>query len=634
MSADRLDGLREEVRRLIPSDIEITSIELEGPLVVVYTKDFDKFSENNNITKVLATELKKRFEIRPDPKTLEATDEVEEMIRKKIPEEAEVTGLFFDYDTGVVTVEAINPGAIIGKNGQQLNDLKKDTGWHVKSVRSPPIPSKTINDVRGYIRYARDERAEILKRIGRRISRPTYDVGEQYVRMTALGGFRQVGRSATLLMTKHSKILIDCGLDPSSDATPYFGVPEIQPLSDLDAVVITHAHMDHCGLLPALFKYGFDGPVYCTPPTRDLMALLQLDSIKLMFGEGKKIPFDAKSVRDEILHVIPLGYEKTTDISPDVRLTFYNAGHILGSSIAHFNIGNGFHNVAFTGDTKFEKTWLFNQAANKFIRLESIVVESTYGGRNDMQPSRMDASKEMFDLLKQAADSNGKVLIPVFAVGRSQEVMLVIEELMRSGRLPKMPVYLDGMIWEATAIHTAYPEYLNTSLKTQIFQQNENPFLSPIFKRVETSEMREVICHSPDPCIVLATSGMMTGGPVMEYFKEWCDDPNTWLLFVGYQSENSIGRTIQRGRKDISLNDRGKTLNLEIKMNVETVDGFSGHSDRKQLMKYISMLEPKPSKIIVGHGEDRKCVDFASSLYQKYRIETKAPLNLETIRLK
>ena len=634
MSADRFDGLREEVKRNIPSGIDITSIDLEGPLVVIYTKDFDKFSENSNITKVLATQLKKRFEIRPDPKTLGATDEVEEKIRARIPEEAGVTGMFFDYDTGVVTVEAVNPGSIIGKGGQQLNDMKKETGWNVHAVRSPPIPSKTVNDVRGYIRYARDERAEILKRIGRRIARPTYDNGEQYVRMTALGGFRQVGRSATLLMTKESKILIDCGLDPSSDATPYFSVPEIQPLSDLDAVVITHAHMDHCGLLPALFKYGYDGPVYCTPPTRDLMALLQLDSIKLIYGEGKKIPFDAKNVRDEVLHVIPIGYEKTTDISPDVRLTFYNAGHILGSSIAHFNIGNGFHNVAFTGDTKFEKTWLFNQACNKFIRLESIVVESTYGGRNDMQPSRMDASKEMFDLLKQAADSNGKVLIPVFAVGRSQEVMLVIEELMRSGRLPKMPVYLDGMIWEATAIHTAYPEYLNTSLKTQIFQQNENPFLSPIFKRVETAEMREEICHSPDPCIVLATSGMMTGGPVMEYFKEWCDDPNTWLLFVGYQSENSIGRTIQRGRKDISLNDRGKVINLDIKMNIETVDGFSGHSDRKQLMKYISMLEPKPSKIVVGHGEDRKCVDFASSLYQKYRIETKAPLNLETIRLK
>lgn len=635
MNTDRLfDNLREEIRRNVPSDLDITSIEFEGPLVVIYTKDFDKFSENGNITKVLASTLRKRFDIRPDPKTLENSDEVEKKIRNMSPEEAEVTGLFFDYDTGVVTVEAMNPGAIIGKGGQLLNDMKKDTGWNVKPVRSPPIPSKTIADVRGYIRYSHDDRADILRRIGRRIARPTIEGGEQFVRMTALGGFRQVGRSATLLMTKESKILIDCGLDPSSDATPYFGVPELQPLKDLDAVVITHAHMDHCGLLPVLYKYGYDGPVYCTQPTRDLMALLQLDSIKLMYGEAKKAPFEASNVRDEILHVIPIGYEKTTDISPDVRLTFYNAGHILGSAIAHFNIGNGFHNVAFTGDTKFEKTWLFNQASNRFIRLESMVIESTYGGHTDMQPSRMDASKEMHDLLQQATENGGKVLIPVFAVGRSQEVMLVIEEMMRAGRLPQIPVYLDGMIWEATAIHTAYPEYLNSQLKTQIFQQNENPFLSPIFKRVETAAMREEICHSPDPCIVLATSGMMTGGPVMEYFKEWADDPINWLLFVGYQSEGSMGRTIQRGRKEITLNDRGKQINLDIRMNIETVDGFSGHSDRKQLMKYIAMLEPKPSKIIVGHGEDRKCLDFASSIYQKYRIETKAPQNLETIRLR
>ena len=212
---------------------------------------------------------------------------------------------------------------------------------------------------------------------------------------------------------------------------------------------------------------------------------------------------------------------------------------------------------------------------------------------------------------------------------------MVIEEMMRTGKLPKMPVYLDGMIWEATAIHTAYPEYLNSQLKTKIFQQNENPFLSPIFKRVETSDMREEICHSPDSCIVLATSGMMTGGPVMEYFREWVDDPTNWLMFVGYQSENSLGRTIQRGRKEVSLTMKGgKSLNLEVKMNVVTIDGFSGHSDRKQLMNYISKLDPRPSKIIVGHGEDRKCADLASSIYQKYKIETKAPQNLETIRLR
>ncbi|NLL95243.1 MAG: beta-CASP ribonuclease aCPSF1 [Thermoplasmatales archaeon] len=629
-----LERLKESVRRIVPEDIDITSITLEGPSVVIYTKDFDKFSENQDIIKALATELMKRFDIRPDPSTLEEADAVEKTIREMVPEEAEIVDLFFDFDHGVVTIEAINPQSIKGKNNALLNDLKRDTGWNVKPVRAPPIHSKTVSDVRGYTRYNREERTKILNRIGRRIARPMLKGGDQFARITALGGFRQIGRSATLLHTKESRILIDCGLDPSSDDAPYFGMPEMQPLSEIDAVVITHAHMDHSGLLPVLFKYGYDGPVYCTPPTRDLMIMLQLDFIKLSYGESDRAPYEASHVRNQALHVIPLDYEKTTDISPDVKLTLYNAGHILGSSIAHFSIGNGFHNVAFTGDTKFEKTWLFNQANSRFNRLDSLVLESTYGGNRDVQPSRASASEELARLLQQATEKGGKVLIPVFAVGRSQEVMLVIEEMMRAGKLPQMPVYLDGMIWEATAIHTAYPEYLNSSLKTRIFQQNENPFLSPIFKRVETSEMRSDICHSPDPCIVLATSGMMQGGPVMEYFREWVDDPLNWLLFVGYQSEGSMGRTIQRGRKRVTLHTRGRTMDLDVKINVETVDGFSGHSDRKQLMKYISSLSPRPSKVVINHGEERKCAELATAIYQKHRMETRAPANLETVRLR
>jgi len=634
MNTDRLfDNLREQVRRIIPSELTVSFIEFEGPLVVVYTKEFEKFSENPNIAKQLAQGLRKRVAIRPDPSVLADADEVEKKIREMVPEDAQMTDIFFEYETGEATIEAIYPGIVIGKQGQLLNDLKKETGWNVKVIRSPPIPSKTVSDVRGYLRLNREERSNMLKRVGRKIARPMLE-GEQWVRMTALGGFRQVGRSAALLQTRESKILIDCGIDPANDAVPYFSVPEIQPLSDIDAVVITHAHMDHCGILPVLFKYGYDGPVYCTPPTRDLMALLQIDYIKLSFGEAKKAPYEASHIRQEIMNTITLKYNETTDISPDVRLTFHNAGHILGSAMAHFHIGDGLHNVAFTGDTKYEKTWLFNAANNRFPRLETLVIESTYGGHSDMQPSRVDASKELRDILVQATEKKGKVLIPVFAVGRSQEVMLVIEELIRTGRLDPLTVYLDGMIWEATAIHTAHPEYLNSQLRTQIFQQNENPFLSPIFKRVETAAMREEICHSPDPCIVLATSGMMAGGPVMEYFKAWADNPNNWLLFVGYQSEGSIGRTIQKGRTDITLHEKGKPVNLEVKINRETVDGFSGHSDRKQLMKYIASLDPKPDRIVIGHGDDRKCADLASSIYKKFNIETKAPLNLETIRLK
>ncbi len=634
MNVDRMfDSLKEEVVRAMPKDICIKAIKFEGPVVVVYTDDYEKVSANDSVARTLAQAIHRRVDIRPDPGSLEDPSKVEEKIRSMIPEKAEIYDINFLEETGEVHVEAINLSEVVGKEGKLLANIRKETGWNVKVIRAPPIPSKTVSDVRGYLRANQKERQDMLTYVARRIARPKLE-GEQWVRVTAMGGFRQVGRSASLLTTRESKILIDCGLDPSSDATPYFGIPEAQPLADLDAVVITHAHLDHCGTLPALFKYGYKGPVYCTPPTRDLMALLQLDNIKLGFGENKRTPYEAQHVRQEILHTIPLKYNEVTDIAPDVRLTFYNAGHILGSAIAHFHIGEGLHNVAFSGDTKYEKTWLFNPANTKFPRLETFVMESTYGGHNDLQPSRADASEQLGSYLQQAVEMGGHVLIPVFAVGRSQEVMLVIEELMRTGKIPKMNVWLDGMIWEATAIHTAYPEYLNSQLRTQIFQQNNNPFLSPIFKRVETADMREEICHDPTPCIVLATSGMMSGGPVMEYFREWADNEKNWLLFVGYQSEGSIGRAIQRGRPEITLNMRGKPINLKIKMQRETVDGFSGHSDRKQLMRYISSLDPKPDRIIIGHGDDRKCTDLASSVYKKYGIETKAPQNLETIRLR
>ena len=524
MNVDRMfDSLKEEVVRAMPKDICIKAIKFEGPVVVVYTDDYEKVSANDSVARTLAQAIHRRVDIRPDPGSLEDPSKVEEKIRSMIPEKAEIYDINFLEETGEVHVEAINLSEVVGKEGKLLANIRKETGWNVKVIRAPPIPSKTVSDVRGYLRANQKERQDMLTYVARRIARPKLE-GEQWVRVTAMGGFRQVGRSASLLTTRESKILIDCGLDPSSDATPYFGIPEAQPLADLDAVVITHAHLDHCGTLPALFKYGYKGPVYCTPPTRDLMALLQLDNIKLGFGENKRTPYEAQHVRQEILHTIPLKYNEVTDIAPDVRLTFYNAGHILGSAIAHFHIGEGLHNVAFSGDTKYEKTWLFNPANTKFPRLETFVMESTYGGHNDLQPSRADASEQLGSYLQQAVEMGGPVLIPVFAVGRSQEVMLVIEELMRTGKIPKMNVWLDGMIWEATAIHTAYPEYLNSQLRTQIFQQNNNPFLSPIFKRVETADMREEICHSPEPCIVLATSGMMSGGPVMEYFREWADD--------------------------------------------------------------------------------------------------------------
>jgi len=622
------------VKATVPEGVEIKAVEFEGPFVVIYTKNLEAFAEDGDIVRKLAQTLRRRVIIRPDPEDLMKPADAEAKIRAAVPEDAEITNIWFDPATGEVTVEARNPGVAIGKHGQYLNEVKRETRWAPIVQRTPSISSKTVGEIRAYLRMQAEDRKDILRKIGRKINREVSD-GENWARLTTLGGFREVGRSCALLSTKDSKVLIDCGVKfgGQDDATPYLNAPEALPLEQIDAVVLTHAHLDHTGITPLLFKYGFEGAVYCTAPTRDTMSMLMIDYLKVAFGEGRKAPYETGHIRKMVLHTIPLRWGETTDIAPDVRLTLQNAGHILGSSSCHFHVGDGLHNIVFSGDMKYEDTWLFNKTHDRFPRLESILIESTYGGYHDFQPTRREARDNLREIVQRAVERGGRIIVPVFAVGRSQEVMIVIENLVAKGEIPELPVYMDGMIMEATAIHTAYPEFLNTALRNRIFQEGENPFLNRIFNQVENMEMRRAVLTEKGPIMVLATSGMLNGGPVMEYFKHWCSDPSNTMIFVGYQAENTIGRKIQRGWNELTLLDKGKQISYPIKMQIETCDGFSGHSDRKQLMDYFRRLHPKPKTVFVGHGDETKCIEFASTLRKKFGLTALVPQNLETIRL-
>jgi KH/beta-lactamase-domain protein len=633
----QLREMKAEIESEVPSNISITEVTYEGPELVVYTRDPKKFARNGDLIRQLASQLRKRITVRPDPGVLTPPGEAREQILSVIPEEAGVTDLDFHPDTGEVVIEAQKPGMVIGRHGSTLREITQKVGWTPEVVRTPPIESSTVTNVRNFLKQEREERRDILERIGRQIHREEMS-DDEYVRITTLGCCREVGRAAFVLSTPETRVLVDCGDKPGAEGeVPYLQVPEALGAgpSNLDAVVLTHAHLDHSALIPLLFKYGYDGPIYTTEPTRDLMGLLQLDYLDIAAKEGRTPPYESEMVREAIKHTIPLEYGDVTDIAPDIKLTLHNAGHILGSAISHFHIGDGLYNVAFSGDIHYEDTRLFNGAVNEFPRVETLVLESTYGGRNDYQTDQEDSERKLKHVIRNTLERDGKVLIPAFAVGRSQEIMLVLEEAMRNGELPTVPVHLDGMIWEATAIHSTYPEYLRDDIRDRIFHEDENPFLAEQFNHIDGGEEERRDVADGEPAIVLSTSGMMEGGPILSWIEHLGADADSSLVFVSFQAQGTLGRRIQNGRREVPVgngNSRGRANTLTLDMNVETVDGFSGHADRQGLENFVRTMNPRPEKVLCVHGDESSTQDLSSALYHDFNMRTFAPKNLETFR--
>ncbi len=628
--------IRETIAEHMPKDAEITRIEFEGPRLAIYVKNVNLLSEQSYVVTEIVNLLHKRIVIRSDQSIRLPEREAEGYIRKLIPAEAEVTGINFDPSLGEVVVEAKKPGVAIGKEAAVLQQVVKETRWRPRILRAPPLHSKIIASTRHIMHTENEERSRILRDVGERIFRPTFSKAG-YVRLITLGAFREVGRAAMLIQAGDSTVLLDCGINPGatdpSHAYPRFDTDEFD-LEKLDGVVISHAHLDHCGILPFLYKYGYDGPIYCSEPTQVLMTLHQLDYLDVHSREGEHSPFDQKDVREVVTHTIPLRYNVVTDVAPDIKLTLHNAGHILGSSIVHLHIGEGLHNIVYSADFKFGRTMMLDSAMAQFPRAETLIIESTYGGPDDIMPDREGVEGKLVSIVNETAEKNGKVLIPVPAVGRAQEIMLVLDAYMKNGALRELPIYIEGMVNEATAIHTAFPEYLVRDIKEQILHQDLNPFQSEYFHPVTHSGDRDEIVAG-GPCVIIATSGMMEGGPAIDYFRRLAPDPRNTLAYVSYQVEGTLGNRIKNGLKEVSLfGPDGKMEMVKCNMRVESIEGFSGHSDRNQLLGFIKRMMPKPTRIIVNHGERRKSELFAQNVNRIFGIKTVVPDVLESLRLR
>lgn len=621
----------EEVKEGLPDNAMISEVCFEGSDIVLYTKNRDIFKSDGNFIKKLVGRLKKRIDLRPDASIRKDIEKSKDKIEETVPEEAGIKEITFQPGFGKVIIEALKPGLVIGKGGKTLDKIKKTIMWTPEVKRAPAISSDVVDTVRKVLYQESEWRKEFLNDIGERIhSKEVEDV--EWTRFSSLGGCREVGRSCFVLQTPDSRIMVDCGVKPGNEQEfPYLQVPE-GDISSLDAVIVSHPHLDHIGFVPYLYEYGYEGPLYCTKATRDLMVLLCLDYLDVAKREGKEVPYSSKSVEKVVKHSVALDYDEVSDITPDVGLTFQNAGHILGSAAVHLHVGEGTHNLVYTGDMNFEESKLFGPASTNFQRVETLVLESTYGGEDSIQPSRDRAIEKLLEDVKETIDRGGKVLIPSFAVGRAQEIMTILDEEDRKNGL-EAPVYLEGMLWDATAIHTTYPEDLNKKLQNKIFHKEESPFTSDLFKRIGSNKEREEVIQSSDPCVVISTSGMLTGGPVMEYLKEFAPYEDNMLVFVGYQAEGTMGSRIQKGWREIPVSDENKRKMIEMEMEVDTIEGLSGHSDKDQLINFIHNLRSKPNKILTVHGSEENCTNLARTLHKVFKRETIPPKNLETTRL-
>jgi metallo-beta-lactamase family protein len=456
----------------------------------------------------------------------------------------------------------------------------------------------------------------------------------------AAGG--EVTGSAYLVQTQSASVLVDCGLFQGGQRADELNRPPLPPDGQLDAVLITHGHLDHTGRLPLLAKAGYTGPVFATPATIEMSALILRDSAHIQSADIERVnrkreragepplePLYTSAHAEAIIQQFkPVPYQQAVSVAPGLQAIWTEAGHMLGSASIQLLVDDGgkTKRVVFSGDLGPRNAPILKDY-EPFRQADLVFLESTYGDR-DHQPFG-ETVEEFFSIVQTAVGARGKILVPTFAVGRAQLLMTLLSQMFRRQLVPPFPIFLDSpMAIAATEIYRHHHELFDEEMLRYVAQKPVRADLQTL-KLCATAEDSKKINDQPGPCLVMAGAGMCNAGRILHHLKANLWKPETHVVIVGYQSDDSLGRRLVNGEKLVSIFGE----KIAVKAQVHTLGGFSAHAGQTDLLAWFNVIAPSQPRVALTHGENPQREILAKLIEQRYNLKPQLPELHEVIEL-